>query len=66
MLFRSLAEIQVFGDFRIRVLAEQFVETEKLPARSNPRYSPLVELETTKLPPSVDLIISSSDVHLAH
>jgi hypothetical protein len=62
----GLAEIQVFGDFRIRVLAEQFVETEKLPARSNPRYSPLVELETTKLPPSVDLIISSSDVHLAH
>jgi hypothetical protein len=49
------AEIQVFGDSRVRVFAEHF-----------PRYSAAVEMETAKLPGGLDLVVSSSEVKLAH
>jgi len=59
----GLAEIRVFGDFRVRVLAEQSVEDKKTPPWYSLRYSGLVELDTSKMPQKLDLIISSSQVH---
>jgi hypothetical protein len=61
---KGVAEIQVFGDYRVRVLAEKFIAEKNAPAWGSPRYSPVVELETAGLPRSLNLIVSSTK--LAH
>ena len=61
----GLAEVRLFGDFRVRVFADQSIEDLKTPPWYSHRYSKLVELETSKLPQRLDLIISSSQVALA-
>jgi len=61
---KGVAEIQVFGDYRVRVLAEKFMTEKNSPPWGAPRYSPVVELETAKLPRSLNLIVSSTK--LAH
>ena len=58
----GLAEIRLFGDFRVRMLAEQLIEDLKTPPWYSSRYSGLVELDTSKLPQRLDLTISSSQV----
>lgn len=55
----GFAEIRLFGDFRVRVLAEQLIEDLKTPPWYSSRYSGLVELDTSKLPKRLDLTISS-------
>jgi hypothetical protein len=64
--YKGVAEIQVFGDYRARVFAEKFIDDKKsgTPPWGSPRYSAVVELETAKLPQSLDLIVSSTK--LAH
>jgi hypothetical protein len=54
----GVAELHTFGDSRIRVQAEKAVDDQKGSAPS--RYSAVVELETTTLPRSLDLVLSTS------
>lgn len=56
---KGVSELHLFGDLRVRVFAVEYVEDKMV---SSPRYSALVELETGKLPPSLDLVVSSSDL----
>ena len=58
----GFAEIRLFGDFRVRVLAEELIQDLKTPPWYSSRYSELVELDTRKLPQRLDLNISSSQV----
>jgi len=60
----GVAEIQLFGDYRVRVLAQKFIAEKNSPPWGSPRYSPVVELKTAKLPQSLNLIVSSTK--LAH
>lgn len=50
----GIASLHVYGDWRIRIQAVKLVD---LPARF--RYSPVMELEATKLPRSLNLMLSS-------
>jgi hypothetical protein len=47
--------IHVFGDSRVRVFAEYLA-----------RCSAVVEMDTAKLPGALDLVVSSSEVKMAH
>jgi hypothetical protein len=57
----GVTAIHTFGDSRIRVIAEKFVDGEydkrKMPL---PRHSAVVELETTNLPQTLDVTITFS------
>jgi hypothetical protein len=54
----GVANLSVFGALRIRVQAQKRIPEEEMEAA--PRYSAVVELETSKLPPSLDLVILPS------
>lgn len=60
----GVAEVQLFGDYRVRVVAEKFIAEKDSPPWGSPRYSSVVELETAKLPRNLNLIVSSTT--LAH
>ena len=50
----GVAELNLFGDARIRVQAVKAISSQTGP--DSYRYSSVVELETNRLPPSLDLI----------
>jgi hypothetical protein len=60
----GVAELHLFGDARIRVQAEKAISSQTGP--DSYRYSSVVELETNRLPPSLDLILSSSQRPVSH
>jgi hypothetical protein len=55
----GVAELHVYGGSRIRVFAEDIVDDNKAVADS-PRYSAVVELDTTKLPADLNLVLAAS------
>ena len=57
------AIVHVFGDSRIRIWAEWSQPSQdSLPKQS---YSPVVQIEGSKLPTRLDLVLSSSERRLA-
>jgi len=60
----GVAELNLFGDARIRVQAVKAISSQTGP--DSYRYSSVVELETNRLPPSLDLILSSSQRPVSH
>ena len=55
---QGIAQISVFGDFHVRLRAEQLIEDLKAPPWFFHRLSAIAEVETSKLPQSLDLIVS--------
>jgi hypothetical protein len=60
----GLAELHLFGDARTRVQAEKAISSQTGP--DSYRYSTIVELETTALPRSLDLILSPAQKPIPH
>jgi hypothetical protein len=58
---KGVAQVHLFGNSRVRVLAEKFVDDQKSTGPS-PRYSQIIELEPTKPPHNLDLVVPSSSL----